>query len=85
MARVLSDEDIDAIAHRLTDFSGLTSEEHKDHHDAFAIWIKRQEKREIFWDKVKEQVGGWVVIAIFGGIATLAWHGAVWSLERLKG
>jgi len=82
MARLLSDDDIDAIAHRLTSFSGLTAEEHKNHHEAFSIWIERQAKQAAFWEKVQQQAGGWVVISVLGGIAYAAWEGFLYLIKR---
>jgi hypothetical protein len=82
MARNLTDEDIDAICHRLTDFSGLTAQEHKDHHNAFAEYIAAQRRKAEFWDKVKQQLGGWAVISLLSAIGYAAWHGLVWAIEK---
>lgn len=73
-SRILSDEDIDAIAQRLTEFSGLTPEDHKKHHDAISLWIDRQNKRNDRWEKVQAQVGGWAVIAILSSIGYAVWN-----------
>lgn len=82
MTRILSDADIDAIAIRLTEFSGLTAEEHRNHHEAFSMWIERQTKRTAFWDKVQEQVGGWAIIGILSAIGYGAWHGFLFMVQR---
>ncbi len=82
MTRILSDEDIDAIAQRLTDFSGLTAEEHKKHHEAFTLWIERQSRRTAFWQKVQEQVGGWAIISFLGAVGFIAWNGFIWILQK---
>lgn len=82
MARLLSDEDIDAIAQRLTDFSGLSAEEHKKHHEAFTLWIERQSRRAAFWLKIQEQVGGWAIIVFLGSIGLGAWHGFLWFIDK---
>lgn len=82
MARNLTDEDIDAIAHRLTEFSGLTPEAHREHHEAFSAYIASQQRKAEFWDKVQQQLGGWMVIAILSGIGYAAWHGFVWVIEK---
>lgn len=82
MSRVLSDDDVHAIAQRLNDFSGLTMEEHRMQHLAFSSWIARQERNARLVEKIKEQVGGWFIISLLGGIGFTAWHGFLWFLER---
>lgn len=78
MNRVLTDGDIDAICQRLTEFSGLTPEAHRDHHNAFAAYIEMQHRKAEFRDKIQQQVGGWAVIAFLSGIGYAAWHGFLW-------
>jgi hypothetical protein len=75
MARHLTDEDIEAICQRLTEFSGLSPEEHKDHHRAFDVWLDNQRLRAEFWEKVKQQIGGWMFITVISGIGYAAWKG----------
>jgi hypothetical protein len=82
MGRNLTDEDIDAICHRLTEFSGLTPEEHRDHHNAFAEYISSQQRKAEFWDKMKQQLGGWMIISILSGIGYASWHGFVWAVSK---
>lgn len=82
MNRVLTDDDINAICLRLTEFSGLTPEEHRDHHNAFAAYIDAQARKAEFRDKVKQQVGGWMIITILSGIGYAAWNGLIWTLQR---
>lgn len=77
MARNLTDEDIDAICHRLIEFSGLTAQEHKDHHNAFAEYIASQRRKAEFYEKVKQQVGGWAIISALSAIGYAAWNGIV--------
>jgi hypothetical protein len=71
--RSLSDDDIEAICLRLTQFSGLSPEEHRDHHNAFQAYIEGQRRKAEFWDKVKAQVGGWMIITAIGAIGTITW------------
>lgn len=80
--RVLSDEDVDAICQRLTEFSGLTPEEHREHHTAFTAYIESQRRKAEFQDKVKQQVGGWLIITVLAGLGTAAWNGVRYFLER---
>lgn len=82
MSRVLSDDDIEAICHRLTAFSGLTPEEHRDHHNAFAEYIASQRRKAEFYDKVKQQVGGWAIITVLSAIGYASWHTFVTLISR---
>lgn len=79
MPRSLTDEDIDAISHRLTEFSGLTPEEHRDHHEAFASFVAMQKRKTEFWEKVRQQVGGWMIISVLSGIGISGWKLFVWA------
>jgi hypothetical protein len=73
-ARVLTDDDLDAIALRIIAFSGLTNEEHKKQHEAFALYIERQIERAEFWKKIKVHVGGWIIVAALAWIGSSVWH-----------
>lgn len=80
--RNLTDEDIEAICQRLTEFSGLSTEEHRDHHNAFAEYIAAQRRKAEFYEKVKQQVGGWAVVSFLSAIGYAAWHGLMMILEK---
>ena len=80
--RSLTDEDIDALCKRLVEFSGLSPEEHMEHHAAFSEYIASQRRKAEFYEKVKEQVGGWMVISILASVGYAAWHGFVWAIAR---
>lgn len=80
--RSLTDEDIDAICLRLTEFSGLSPQEHRDHHDALTAFIAAHKMRTEFWEKVKQQVGGWAVISIMSAIGYAVWHWVLFVLEK---
>jgi hypothetical protein len=82
MNRVLTDGDIDAICHRLTEFSGLSPEEHRDHHNAFAAYIEAQRRKMEFREKIKQQVGGWMIVTVLSGIGYAAWNGFMWALHK---
>jgi hypothetical protein len=82
MARNLTDEDIEALCLRLTDFSGLTPEEHRDHHRAVQIWLEDQRRKAEFRDKVKQQIGGWAVISFLTAIGYAAWNGFIWTVTK---
>lgn len=82
MSRVLSDEDIEAIAKKLTDFSGLSAAEHREHHEAFSVWIDRQNKNAAFWEKMKEQVGGWAILGVLSAIGYGAWQSFLFFVSK---
>ena len=82
MSRSLTDEDIEAISNRLTEFSGLSQTEHREHHEALAAYIASQHRKALFWDKVMEQVGGWGIITSLGLIGYAVWHGFLWAINK---
>lgn len=81
MNRVLTDGDIDAICLRLTEFSGLTPEEHAAHHGALALFIDNQRRKAERWDKIEQQVGGWAIISALTVIGYAAWSGFMWFIK----
>jgi hypothetical protein len=82
--RMLSDEDIDAIANRLVEFSGLTNEEHKEQHEVFKLYMQERIERREFWNKIRQQVGGWTIIAMLGLIGSAVWHGTIWAIGNIR-
>lgn len=44
---------------------------HSEHHEFIERMIKKEERRQEIWDKVKAQVLGWGIVAIIGSIG--AW------------
>lgn len=82
MARTISDEDVEAIAECLIKFSGLSNEEHKKQHDAFAIYVEKQTASAIYWAKIRQQVGGWLIIALLSGLGYGVWHGFLSLIEK---
>lgn len=82
MNRHLTDEDIDALCTRLIEVSGFTAAEHKDHHVAFAEYIASQRRKAETYQKIKEQVGGWMVITVLATIGLVSWHGFLWFLNK---
>lgn len=74
MSRSLTDEDIDAICHRLTEFSGLTPEEHKEQHEALQLFIESYKRKLEFREKIKQQVGGWMIVTVLSGIGYSTYH-----------
>lgn len=50
--------------------SRIDVETHADHHAFIAELIDRAKRRRELWDKVRQQVIGWAVIASLGACAT---------------
>jgi hypothetical protein len=73
MSRNLTDEDVTAICNRLTEFSGLTPEEHREHHEALATFIQWHKDKLEWRKKVSASVGGWVIIGILAFIGKSTW------------
>lgn len=71
----LSDNDIERLATKLQEFSGLTAEQHKEQHDAIAIIIRANAKKEQRWEKINESLLGWIVIGFIGGVGTIFYTG----------
>jgi hypothetical protein len=84
MARLLSDDDIEAIAAKLTSYSGLSAEEHREQHEDLRIFLEAYKAKKEFWLKIQQQVGGWGIIAVLGIIGTTVWHGVIWAVENTK-
>lgn len=81
-SRSLTDLDIDAICHRLTEFSGLTPEQHREHHNAFAEYIEAQQRKARRWEKIEEQVGGWFILGALTAVGAASWHGFLWIVGK---
>jgi hypothetical protein len=73
LSRQLTDDDVEAICVRLQEFSGLTPQEHRDHHNAFAAYIESQRRKIEFREKIKQQVGGWLIISFISFLGYAAW------------
>lgn len=77
MSRMLSDEDIKAIADKLTEYSGLSSQEHRDHHEALTLFIQERKQKMEDWSKIRQQVSGWLIIVVLGGIGTIVYNSVI--------
>jgi len=77
MSRMLSDEDIKAIADKLTEYSGLSSAEHRDHHEALTLFIQERRQKMEDWAKIRQQVSGWLIIVVLGGIGTIVYNSVI--------
>lgn len=84
MARLLSDEDIRAIAIQLIEYSGMSTEEHREHHEALGLFIEREKRRQDHWDKVNQQVSGWGIVSIISAVGFGAYNLAINFISHIK-
>ncbi len=54
--------------------TALSEEEHVEHHTFIRLMIEREKRRTEFWDKIKERVGGWVIISALSAIGSGVYH-----------
>jgi len=65
---------IDAVHDALDQRSRIDATTHADHHQFVGHLISRYQRRRELTDKVKQQVVGWGVILLLGGIGTAVYH-----------
>lgn len=58
--------------------------EHYEHHLFIREWVEKERRKREMADKIKAQVGGWIIISSLGAVATAAWHGYSWLKDHLK-
>lgn len=78
---------IEAIADAVRgEISRLTvsAEMHYEHHEFIREWIEERKRKREWRDKVKAQVGGWMIISILGVIGTGAWTTFQYFRDHLK-
>lgn len=76
--RTLTDEDIEALSNAI--HGGVTPEEHIAHHAAIKTMIDRENRKAERAEKIKTQVGGWVIITALGLIGKGVW--TAWTYLR---
>lgn len=77
--RTLTDEDYEVL--RNIFLSGLTPEEHRDHHDAMRIWVKRENQKAERYEKVKTHVIGWGAVSLLSGFV---YNIGLWVKDHFK-
>lgn len=58
-------------------------ETHAEQHQFLKRWMEREEKRERFWNKVKQTVTGWIVISVIGGLVVMIGMGVTQWIGHL--
>jgi hypothetical protein len=82
--KILGEEDIEAIALKLTEFSGLTPEDHKNHHELLELFIKEHKRKIERKEKWLQSTLGWFTVTVLGGLGTLVYHGLQWLIDHYK-
>jgi len=65
-----------AVHAALSERESIDRDTHKSHHDFVQDEIERTRRRRENFDKIRAQVGGWLVISILSGFAYAMWQGA---------
>ena len=62
----------------------VSDNEHYEHHLFIREWIEKERRKRLMSDKIKAQVGGWLIITALGAVATATWNGYGWVKDHLK-
>lgn len=57
---------------------------HREHHEFIKKWIAKEDQRMARNERIREKIGGWIIISILGAIGTSAWNGWQWLQAHLK-
>lgn len=57
---------------------------HREHHALVGEMIAEMKRKRERHEKIKAQVGGWLIITILSGIGTLAYKGFEWARDHWK-
>ena len=84
--RQMNEDQIDTIVKGIADklLFSVDAETHARHHQTMDIWMERENKKAIFREKVKAQVGGWAIVSVLGAIGTGTWHAVQYLRDHLK-
>lgn len=58
--------------------------EHYEHHMFIREYIDEQRRKRDRADRIKSQVGGWVIITVLGAVGTGAYNGWIYIKDHLK-
>lgn len=65
---------IDAFKQALHAERSIDDPTHRDHHEFVKIMIEERERRIARAEKIKAQVGGWMIIAALGSVGTAVYQ-----------
>jgi hypothetical protein len=63
---------------------GISVDVHFQHHQFIEEWIEKEKRKREMADKIKAQVGGWIIITAIGAIGTGAYNGYLYLKDHLK-
>lgn len=73
--RKFDEETIRAILDVMKDHAlWVDSDTHRCHHDYITQLLAERQRKLARWDKVREQVTGWAIIAMLGAIGSGVYH-----------
>ncbi len=83
--RKLDEEQIKMILdivreHALT----IDAKEHQYHHQFISEMLEEKKRKRELWDKVREQVAGWAIIAALGAVGSLVYNFFIHSKDHIK-
>ena len=78
-------EIVEAFKKALEEHEGAYTPEHRSHHDYVSRLIDRDERRDQFRQKVKQQVIGWGVITFLSGVGLAAYQLFELWIKRVGG
>lgn len=70
-----------AIHEALEERDGLTVKEHRDQHEFISMQIEEYQDRRARRERIKAQVGGWMVIMTLTAIGYAAW---AWFIQMVN-
>ena len=62
----------------------ISVDTHNEHHDYISGWIAEQQRKQVWREKVKASVGGWLIVTVLGGIGTATWQAANYLKEHFR-
>lgn len=63
-----------AFMAELASIAGMSSEEHREHHEFVRELVEDMRSRKRMRQKIMEQAGGWAVISLLGALGTWVWR-----------
>ncbi len=83
--RKLDEDQIRSILDVIRDHElWVDAETHRCHHDFVAQLIAKEERKMKRWDKIKEQVTAWAVIAVLGAIGSAVYNWLIHLKDHTK-
>lgn len=84
LAFACATEDRRKLRDRRTSEILMESDEHVLHHAFIRELLQEKAEQRAFREKLKNSVAGWLLIAVIGGVGTLAYRGVRFTLETFK-